>query len=400
MNRIVCVITLLIFFFTNFRLVAFAQKYGQGKYGSGDYNVGDIYTVVDTTLTSGGVDTNLGEVADPSAAADVYFEKVGYGKIEFNSTLDLTDPTVTTWLQDLDSKLDMSIQNQISLDADTVKSLIDTQAVLTMYNVTLNDPKILVNSADDSSGVVSGLVYDRTAHTLTFTAAHFTTFTAVERSSGSSSSNSNNSSSNNNSTPVCNDTAPGSSPKLFQVDLTSTSATLNFVPAISPLTYYYIAFGSNPNNMEYGTQFNSAVYPGVQKVTVNALKPNTKYYFKIRGGNGCTPGNWSSSILVRTALNTKSPKRVYYSSSKQVPESYIVTQTAKKSPPKTTLKTKAIPTLTSDSVPVADPVPTAVVAPPFQKTVAPSTPRSVSNPSLTDKINKFFSGLFSGFGKK
>jgi cobalamin biosynthesis Mg chelatase CobN len=33
---------------------------------------------------------------------------------------------------------------------------------------------------------------------------------------------------------------------------------------------------------------------------VNSLQPNTKYYFKIRSGNGCATGNWSNEISAQT----------------------------------------------------------------------------------------------------
>ena len=144
-----------------------------------------IYIVVDSTLsTQEGVSSNIGELPNPAAATNLYFERPGYGKIQFAANLDLTDATVITWLQQLGTKLDLTIQNKIGLDADTVKTLIDTQATLTMYNVELENPKILVNGGDDSSGIVSNLVYDREAKTLTFTAAHFTTFTAIENIGG------------------------------------------------------------------------------------------------------------------------------------------------------------------------------------------------------------------------
>ena len=52
-----------------------------------------------------------------------------------------------------------------------------------MYDVTYDIPKILVNGADDSSGIVSHLVYDKDTHTLTFNVSHFTTFQAIEDTS-------------------------------------------------------------------------------------------------------------------------------------------------------------------------------------------------------------------------
>jgi len=144
-----------------------------------------VYIVIDNTLsTQEGVASNIGELPDPACAQGLYFEKVGYGKITFGACIDLTKPTVISWLQQLGMKLDLAVRNKIALDADTVQGLIDTQATLTMYNVELENPQILVNGGADISGIVSNMVYDREAKTLTFTAAHFTTFTAVENTGG------------------------------------------------------------------------------------------------------------------------------------------------------------------------------------------------------------------------
>ena len=144
-----------------------------------------IYIVVDSTLsTQEGVSSNIGELSNPAAASNLYFERPGYGKIQFAANLDLTDATVITWLQQLGTKLDLAMQNKIGLDADTVQELIETQATLTMYNVELMNPQILVNGGADISGIVSNVVYDRQAKTLTFTVAHFTTFEAIESTGG------------------------------------------------------------------------------------------------------------------------------------------------------------------------------------------------------------------------
>lgn len=56
-------------------------------------------------------------------------------------------------------------------------------AIITMYNISLNSPKILVNGAEGAGGVTSGVTYDRDAGTLTFNTAHFMSFQAVEANS-------------------------------------------------------------------------------------------------------------------------------------------------------------------------------------------------------------------------
>jgi hypothetical protein len=90
------------------------------------------------------------------------------------------------FLQTLTSRLDIA-NEEISLDADIVAGLRNSGAILTMKNVSnFDEPEILVNDEEDDAGVVSGLSYDQTNHIITFNAAHFTSFKAVEKGSNGS----------------------------------------------------------------------------------------------------------------------------------------------------------------------------------------------------------------------
>lgn len=255
-------------------------------------------STITTQMTNESVATNLGDQTDFSRISGLYFQKSqegqNIGKITFLAEMNFTDKDALTWMQSLDSKLDIS-QGIINLDADLIKNLTTTQASLTMYNITLSNPKILVNGQEDTGGIVSGLTYDRTANTLTFTAAHFTTFTAAENTSSSS----NNSTGSSNSTPNCGDFPPNSNPNLFQIDTTNNSATLYFSP-VKPVSKYFIAYGLSAGDERYGVEFNQGEYNGVLSHTIKALSPNTTYYFKVRGGYGCAPGKWSNNLLAKT----------------------------------------------------------------------------------------------------
>ena len=143
-----------------------------------------------SNLAAVGVTSNIADQTDLSRTTNLYFEKTGYGRIVFANQINLTDRDAMTWMRLLDGKLSIS-QGVISLDADLIKNLVDTQATLTMYNITLDNPVIEVINTDGTPGdssIVSNLTYDRQAHTLTFTAAHFTTFRAVEGGSSDSTS--------------------------------------------------------------------------------------------------------------------------------------------------------------------------------------------------------------------
>ncbi|MEI6326492.1 MAG: LamG-like jellyroll fold domain-containing protein [Candidatus Roizmanbacteria bacterium] len=272
--------------------------------------VTNVYVTVDANLGTENIDTNIGEILDPASATHLYFYKPGFGKIEFGSTLDLTDPAVVAWLQDLGSKLDLTVPNQVSLDAETIKALIDTQATITLYNVTFDNPVILVNGQTDIHGIVTDIVYDKTAHTLTFHVAHFTSYKAVAADTSHHTSSPSQSSSSDASTPMCTDTAPSSIPDLFQVNVTDTDAKVFFTP-ISNSDGYYVSFSTMPTAEEHGAQITLA-REGVQNYTVHMLKPQTTYYFKVRGQNGCMPGEWSSIIKVKTTPKGQSNSAMYY----------------------------------------------------------------------------------------
>ncbi len=146
---------------------------------------------------------------------------------------------------------------------------------------------------------ITGTTIDTTNKTISFTVNHFTTFSILSNKDpntvgGSSGSNSTQASTNSNSTPSCNSQVPGSAPTLFRIDRTKTTAKLYFAPSSDPVTYYYIAYGHKVGDYRYGASFDQGHSGGVLTYTIKSLKPNVKYYFSIRAGNGCMPGPWSN----------------------------------------------------------------------------------------------------------
>lgn len=121
--------------------------------------------------------------------------------------------------------------------------------------------------------------------------------------SSTNSSSSNSSSSSSPSSPVCVDPAPSNNPNLFQIDRAGSKATLYFTPVNDYLSYYYVAYGLSPGDERFGVSFQSGLSSGVINYTINDLNPNTTYYFKVRGGNGCAPGGWSNN----KESNSKNP---------------------------------------------------------------------------------------------
>ncbi len=101
--------------------------------------------------------------------------------------------------------------------------------------------------------------------------------------------------------PTCTDSAPTGTPNLFQIDATSTQATLYFAPVSGSVSSYYISYGLSSGNYQYGTNLPSNPTGGALSYTINSLAPNTTYYFTIRSGNGCATGQWSNEMSAKTA---------------------------------------------------------------------------------------------------
>lgn len=106
------------------------------------------------------------------------------------------------------------------------------------------------------------------------------------------------------SAPNCSDKKPGSAPDLFQINTTNNSAKLFFTPASDPVNKYNISYGEKENNLIFGVEYSQDSSNGVLSYTINSLSPNTTYYFKIRGGNGCMPGDWSNIRSAKTNYKT------------------------------------------------------------------------------------------------
>lgn len=103
----------------------------------------------------------------------------------------------------------------------------------------------------------------------------------------------------------CTDQKPDHAPNLFQIDTTETTAALYFTPINNAVSYYAVIYGLVKGDYLYGVSFNYGPYDGVISYTINELSPNTKYYFRVRAGNGCAVGKWSNTMSAETKINGK-----------------------------------------------------------------------------------------------
>lgn len=101
-------------------------------------------------------------------------------------------------------------------------------------------------------------------------------------------------------TPKCNSEKPSHAPELFQIHTFKDKAVLYFTPVNTHSDRYFISYGFKPGEERFGVEFNQGHYDGVLSYIINFLSPNTTYYFKIRAGNNCMPGDWSNQMKATT----------------------------------------------------------------------------------------------------
>ncbi|MFA6017101.1 MAG: ice-binding family protein [Patescibacteria group bacterium] len=190
-----------------------------------------------------------------------------------------------------------------SAQACNVFWVVSSQATLgsssTFIGTIMAGTSVVLNTSANLNGRALARTAAVTLDSNTITKPTCTTPTPTPTSTTSSSS----SSSSSTSTPVCVDSVPTNTPNLFQIDRAGSKATLYFSPVSGNLSYYFIAYGLSPGSEQYGVSFPAGLSTGVASYTINDLDPNTAYYFKVRGGNGCAPGGWSNN----KESNSKNP---------------------------------------------------------------------------------------------
>ena len=91
----------------------------------------------------------------------------------------------------------------------------------------------------------------------------------------------------------CSDSKPVGKPVILNVESGDKSITLRWQEVPDPVTYYLVQYGPSKETMEYGSPDIGG--RGANSYTIGDLQNGVKYYFQIRAGNGCRPGNFSDT---------------------------------------------------------------------------------------------------------
>lgn len=112
--------------------------------------------------------------------------------------------------------------------------------------------------------------------------------------------------------PQCHAFKPTGVPELFQINTVGTSATIFFSPIRGNTNSYFIRYGTSPSFFEHGFILNEDNSNGVISSTIRHLLPQTTYYFQVRGGNGCMPGDWGNVLKATTTKQSLLQKFYLY----------------------------------------------------------------------------------------
>ncbi len=102
------------------------------------------------------------------------------------------------------------------------------------------------------------------------------------------------------SAPACTDSAPSSAPTLLSAIASgSNEVTLTWSKASDPVSYYLVTYGYVSGQQSFGNP--NVGDKNTTSYTIKGLSGGQTYFFKVRAGNGCTPGSFSNELSVTPA---------------------------------------------------------------------------------------------------
>ncbi len=111
----------------------------------------------------------------------------------------------------------------------------------------------------------------------------------------------------NTQAPVCGDNKPTSAPRIISaLSNEANKVIIHWTQANDPVTYYLVSYGTKPGKAEYGNP--NIGGKDARSYIVSGLSGGQTYYFRIKAGNGCTPGEFSNEVAVRVSgINISKP---------------------------------------------------------------------------------------------
>ncbi len=98
----------------------------------------------------------------------------------------------------------------------------------------------------------------------------------------------------------CKESRPKSAPRIISAKLTGTNQiTLVWEKAQGSVSYYFVSYGTKPGVVQYGNP--NVGGANTTSYVIKNLGAATTYYFKVRAGNGCMPGEASNEVSVNTS---------------------------------------------------------------------------------------------------
>jgi len=200
---------------------------------------------------------------------------------------------VGNYVYDLEALADVTTQISSFDQAITVSIAYTTSDISGITGSTLK----IYRWNGSSWSELSTCSVDTGAKTVTCSTTAFSTFMLVGQASSNSSSTS--SSSSAAAAPSCGNITPTSAPWVYgAISQGSTSIMLYFTDAGDPVDKYVLQFGTKSGNYPFGAT--NVGGKGMRTYLVEHLLPNTTYYFRVRGGNGCATGSWSNELSAKT----------------------------------------------------------------------------------------------------
>jgi hypothetical protein len=130
-------------------------------------------------------------------------------------------------------------------------------------------------------------------------------------------------------TNSCQDSKPESAPTITSAEISnSNEVILNWTKANGSVTYYSVAYGTSQDIFEYGAP--NIGNQDTISYTVGFLSSRVTYYFKVRAGNGCTPGDFSNTAIVTIDPQENILKTIVETTPTSSSESEVLGETTRK----------------------------------------------------------------------